>query len=635
MPSTARPHTPPARARWRRPSLQTLRQFVQLGVVGFIVVITGLHLTLGEESASPEAFCPFGGLETLYSYLTSGRMIDHTHLANLALFLAVVVTTIVARGAFCGWICPFGTIQEWIYAFSRWLQRRIPPLGRAMSALRKRLNPRAARGSAVGPTLGQRIDHGLSYGRYLVLAWFLGATIAYGSMVFRDADPWATLLHITTIQMSIGAVVLGVTLIASLFVEPADSPLLESDFLSSVREYREAGMFDTLVKMGPLRAWGWGSAPDAIVTAPRFQNLVQLVWSGTADDPGFGYDPVSSPVEIQEPSNGSRSVPSGVLGHCISRRPARVSRLGNFDFDAPGAAPDEDEFKLFQQEKEIRPGDKRRATLAVVDQQYGILYAPHSQILSYDPLAANGFRIQLRILGESLAEGMFVIMPRIGDVNLGADQANEGNLSRVWKQRLREEIQINREALCRILRLKGLDLQHLSACVENWAEPASTVIHAPQRRKHFEILINALAIDGRPVGGVDWWQLAWNEVRHSRGEAIQGGMHEHDIVEEQLTAQLGSLLGTIDFFPKSNTGPGQADTGRKSARLSATMRRETYDRIRALGGVLSNHFQAACELYLNALGGRKNDTRMGNDFLSSCLYRDRHDHCHPFQFWVQ
>ncbi len=90
---------------------------------------------------------------------------------------------------------------------------------------------------------------------------------------------------------------------ASLFVEPADSLLLDSDFLSSVREYREAGMFDTLVKMGPLRSWGWGSAPDAIVTAPRFQNLVQLVWSGTADDPGFGYDPVSSPMEIQEPLN--------------------------------------------------------------------------------------------------------------------------------------------------------------------------------------------------------------------------------------------------------------------------------------------------------------------------------------------
>ena len=46
------------------------------------------------------------------------------------------------------------------------------------------------------------------------------------------------------------------------------------------------------------------------------------------------------------------------------------------------------------------------------------------------------------------------------------------------------------------------------------------------------------------------------------------------IVDERLTAQLGSLLGTIDLFPKSNTGHGQADTGRKSARLSATMRRD-------------------------------------------------------------
>jgi polyferredoxin len=221
MPSTTAPRIPPARARWRRPSLQTLRQLVQLGVVGFIVFVAGSHLVLGEASASAEAFCPFGGLETLYSYLTGGRTIAHTHLSNLALFLAVAVTTIVARGAFCGWICPFGTIQEWIYAFSRWLQRRIPPLGRAMSALRKRLNPRAARGSAVGPTLGQRIDHWLSYGRYLVLAWIIGGTIAYGSMVFRDYDPWSALLSLAELQLSVGTAVLAVSLIASLFVERA------------------------------------------------------------------------------------------------------------------------------------------------------------------------------------------------------------------------------------------------------------------------------------------------------------------------------------------------------------------------------------------------------------------------------
>jgi hypothetical protein len=332
---------------------------------------------------------------------------------------------------------------------------------------------------------------------------------------------------------------------ASLFVSPEEPALIESDFLSSVREYREAEMFDTIVKMGPLRSWGWGSAPDAIVTAPRFQNLVQLVWSGTTDDPDFGYDPVSSPVEVQEPSNNSRSVPSGVLGYCISRRPAVVRRFGNSDFDATGAAPDQDEFKLLQQDGENRPGEKRRATLAIVGTQYGILYAPHSQILSFDPLTANGSEIQLRVLGESLAEGMYVVVPVIGEVNFGADQANEGSLSHVWKQRLRDEIQINQEALCRILRLKGLDLQHLSARVESWTESATTVIHAPQKRKHFQILVDALAIAAHPVGGVDWWQLAWNEIRHSRGEAIQGGMHEHEIVEEQLIEILRPMLPQI------------------------------------------------------------------------------------------
>ena len=46
------------------------------------------------------------------------------------------------------------------------------------------------------------------------------------------------------------------------------------------------------MKVGPLRARGWRSAPDAIVTAPRFRTLAQLVWSGSIDDSDFGYDPV-------------------------------------------------------------------------------------------------------------------------------------------------------------------------------------------------------------------------------------------------------------------------------------------------------------------------------------------------------
>ena len=82
------------------------------------------------------------------------------------------------------------------------------------------------------------------------------------------------------------------------------------------------------------------------------------------------------------------------------------------------------------------------------------------------------------------------------------------------------------------------------------------------------------------------------------------------IVDERLTGELGSLIGSLNIFPNNNMVAGQADTRMKSARLSATIRQETYDRIKTLGGIFSNHIQAACELYLKALEGRRDFTRM-------------------------
>ncbi|MGO8881227.1 MAG: hypothetical protein ACLPVO_15885 [Desulfomonilaceae bacterium] len=102
-----------------------------------------------------------------------------------------------------------------------------------------------------------------------------------------------------------------------------------------------------------------------------------------------------------------------------------------------------------------------------------------------------------------------------------------------------------------------------------------------------------------------------------RNMLASGSSYERDmrffvsrIVDERLTGELGSLLGSLDIFPNNKMVAGQADTRMKSARLSATIRQETYDRIKALGGIFSHHIQAACELYLKALEGKKNFTRM-------------------------
>ena len=42
-----------------------------------------------------------------------------------------------------------------------------------------------------------------------------------------------------------------------------------------------------------------------------------------------------------------------------------------------------------------------------------------------------------------------------------------------------------------------------------------------------------------------WWEYAWSEIGHARGEAIQTGIQEHEIVDEQLFAILNDLLPDI------------------------------------------------------------------------------------------
>ena len=189
-----------------------MRRLVQFGFLAFIVFLVIQQIVIGEGGAtaitSPEALCPFGGLETLHKYISAGgSFVSHTHLSNLVLLIAVAITALLLRSAFCGWVCPLGFIQELISSFSHFLQKRFPGLRRAMISLRKSSARLAI------------LDRYLRYVKYLVLAWAIGGSAYYGYMVFRDYDPWAALLNVAELTFTPGAVVLGVTLAASFFIE--------------------------------------------------------------------------------------------------------------------------------------------------------------------------------------------------------------------------------------------------------------------------------------------------------------------------------------------------------------------------------------------------------------------------------
>jgi polyferredoxin len=174
--------------------IQHFRYLSQLGVVIFIAIIYILKEIAGESTqASPEAFCPLGGFETLYyTIITGGKYIQHTHLSNMVLFISLMASVVVAGGLFCGWICPLGSIQQAITGVRRWLQNRVGIFDRAGNWLSIKTKPLAI------------LDPWLRYAKYLVLAWIIWGTITTGTMVFRDVDPWAGILNIVESGVTVG-----------------------------------------------------------------------------------------------------------------------------------------------------------------------------------------------------------------------------------------------------------------------------------------------------------------------------------------------------------------------------------------------------------------------------------------------
>ena len=184
---------------------------LQLAFAAFIVYVTVVHVMAGDGSSnvttSPEALCPFGGLETFYKYITSGgSYVPHTHLSNLVLAAAVLVTALLLRSAFCGWICPLGFLQDIIHGFSVWLQKRFMPARKIFRTLEQR-----------GQPVWAILDKYLRFVKYGVLVWAVTGAAIYGVMVFKDYDPWSALLNVAEFSFTPGVIVLVVTLMSTVF----------------------------------------------------------------------------------------------------------------------------------------------------------------------------------------------------------------------------------------------------------------------------------------------------------------------------------------------------------------------------------------------------------------------------------
>ena len=187
-----------------RKTSQRIRVIVQILFFTLIALtaLNGYLETIGISIplislASLHALCPFGGVVTIYSLVTTGTFVQKIHASSIVLLGLVGIFSILFGPVFCSWLCPLGSLQEW--------------LGKLGSKIfKKRYNH----------FLHPKLENILKWFRYLVLVWVIYVTAQSGQLLFATVDPYYALFNFWSGEVAIQAIViLGLTLLGSLFVE--------------------------------------------------------------------------------------------------------------------------------------------------------------------------------------------------------------------------------------------------------------------------------------------------------------------------------------------------------------------------------------------------------------------------------
>jgi polyferredoxin len=170
-----------------------------------LIILVSLNQWRSEQGLAPlligspslHAVCPFGGVVTIYTYLTEGAFIQKIHQSSITLMWLVFGLTLLFGPVFCGWICPFGTVQEFI-----------GKIGRKM--FKKKYNN----------FIPSVIDKPLRYLRYVILILVVVNTAISAKLMFSNLDPYFALFNIWSGEVTrLSLLILGLVLIGSLFVE--------------------------------------------------------------------------------------------------------------------------------------------------------------------------------------------------------------------------------------------------------------------------------------------------------------------------------------------------------------------------------------------------------------------------------
>ncbi len=139
-----------------------------------------------------EAYCPFGAVETLYTYIKEGKMLCALGTGNFYALGMILLMTLIFRRFFCGYVCPIGATSELMRSLAgdfEYKQLQVP----------------------------NKIDKGLSLIRYAVLIMVLIMTAATIDLFYRKMSPCYLLASINN-DIVFSTYVVGVIFLVGSFL---------------------------------------------------------------------------------------------------------------------------------------------------------------------------------------------------------------------------------------------------------------------------------------------------------------------------------------------------------------------------------------------------------------------------------
>ncbi|MDR2908232.1 MAG: 4Fe-4S binding protein [Bacteroidales bacterium] len=145
-----------------------VKKVLQYGVLGFIVFLF-LKPFFGGAAADTEAYCPFGGLQTLFTFLQQDSLACSMSMVQILVGVALGIGVILSGKLFCAYICPLGTINE------------------LMGKLRKKLKIKL---EIKEKSIFDMILRSL---KYVMLGWIFYMTISSSELFCKNFDPYYAL----------------------------------------------------------------------------------------------------------------------------------------------------------------------------------------------------------------------------------------------------------------------------------------------------------------------------------------------------------------------------------------------------------------------------------------------------------